>query len=67
MRTITNNEDDVRLRVYEGELLADDGVKEMLRLEQMQRKSERLRYEQMIARLHAENAQLRLALARGAS
>jgi hypothetical protein len=62
MRTITNNEDYVRLRIYEGDLKIDEASAEMLRLERCQRQAERLRFEQIIERLRTDINALRAQL-----
>jgi hypothetical protein len=36
VETVTNNEDYVRLRIFDGELPADEATKELLRLERCQ-------------------------------
>lgn len=42
MNIITNNEDYVRLRIYEKELPLDEAREELLRIEKEQRKSDNL-------------------------
>ncbi len=48
-KTLTSNEDQVRFKIYEGELPDTEGYKELLRIEREQRKSDRrlaeVRYE----------------------
>lgn len=43
IKTITSNEADVRFRIYEGELKAEEGVLELLRIEKRQHASTQLR------------------------
>lgn len=62
MKTITNNEDYVRLRIYEGALKADEGVAEMLRLEREQHKATARRYQRLLEDERATVARLRAQL-----
>src|SRR6266404_6898682 len=46
--TVTSNEEDVRLRIYAGELTPNNAIEELLRIEKEQRKSDNFFYEERI-------------------
>ena len=54
MKTITSNEEYVRLRIYEKDLPPNKAYQELLRIEQEQRKSDNFFNNQRIERLLAQ-------------
>jgi len=61
LKAITTNEEYVRLRIYEGDLPADEAMAELLRLERAQHTAERWRHDQTIAELAKARRELRLS------
>jgi hypothetical protein len=62
VETVTNNEDYVRLRIYDGEIPMDQAGAELLRLNALQRVRDNDRVKRMMAmtrRLAAQNRRLR--------
>lgn len=58
MRTITSNEDHVRLKIYEGDLQLSEAAEELLRIEKAQHDAERRRHIRTQERLGAALAEL---------
>lgn len=53
VETITNNEEHVRLRIYDGDIPADEATAELLRIEKEQRRHERDRHHNVVAKLRS--------------
>lgn len=59
--TITSNEEDARLRIFDGTLPIEDAAYELIRMERAQHDSERMRHDETIKRLCEANKALRSA------